>query len=109
MDDKSQYLEIWIDSPDGQSMCALINGEQGMLLYLRLEGDAGFSSRNPKYTGPDDATLEYYLSNGQRDEYPLVCALPLDEVNRALEYFESNHKPPAFISWHNESGDGVKL
>ncbi len=52
-------------------MCALINGSLGWLMYLRENGDAGFSSRIPKYTGSSDAKLEYFLSNDQRDEYPL--------------------------------------
>lgn len=41
-------------------------------MYLRYNGDAGFSSRNPSYAGQPDANQEYYLSNGQREEYPLA-------------------------------------
>ena len=52
-------------------MVALINGEFGWLMYLRYDGDAGFSSRNPSYQGPSDAMIEYFLSNGQLDEYPV--------------------------------------
>jgi hypothetical protein len=107
--DKSKYDEVWIEAGDGQLMCALINGELGWLMYLRKPGDAGFSSRNPDYAGPPDAKLEYYLSNGQRDLYPLAWALPIDEIRRALDYFEREQKPPPFITWQNDSKDGTTI
>lgn len=50
-----------------KKMMALINGEFGWLMYLREDSDAGFSSRNPIYTGSEDETMEFYLSNGQLD------------------------------------------
>ena len=41
-------------------------------MYLRNdEGDPGYSTRNPDYTGPEDAKIEYRLENGQVDEYPV--------------------------------------
>jgi hypothetical protein len=105
--DKSKYDEIWVETSDGQAMCALINGNLGWLMYLRESGDAGFSSRNPNYTGPSDAMLEYFVSNGQGDEYPMAWALPIEEIRRALDYFERERKPPPFVTWHNDSGDGT--
>ena len=108
--DKERYKEIWVYTEDDeQAMMALINGDFGWLMYLREEGDAGFSSRNPEYTGSDDETMEFYLSNGQLDEYPLAWVLPIDQVKRALDYFEKHHKPPKFITWHNDSNDGTSL
>jgi Immunity protein Imm1 len=89
-------------------MCALINSDLGWLMYLREAGDAGFSSRNLKYDGPPDAKLDYFLSNGQQDEYPKAWALPIEEVRRALEYFEREQKRPPFITWHNDSGEDMK-
>jgi hypothetical protein len=71
-------------------------------MYLREEGDSGFSSRNPSYDGPPNATIEYRLSNGQQDFYPASWALPLDEVERALNYFDEEHKQPPFITWHED-------
>jgi hypothetical protein len=105
----TQYRELWVESPDGQSLCALINGDRGWLMYLREMGDAGFSSRNPDYAGPADAMIEYRLANGDTDEYPASWSLPIDAVERALEYFRTEHKPPPFIHWYNDSEDGVTL
>ena len=106
---ESRYREVWLESPDGQSLCALINSNLGWLMYLRESGDAGFSSRNPNYSGPADATIEYRLNNGQQDEYPASWALPVVEIERALNFFQKELKPPTFIYWHNDSGDGVVL
>jgi hypothetical protein len=106
---ESPFREVWAEAPDGQSMCALINGERGWLMYLRENGDAGFSSRNPTYAGAADATIEYRLDNGQLDEYPASWAYPVKVIESALRFFTENHAPPPFIHWHNDAGDGVIL
>jgi hypothetical protein len=98
----SPFAEAWVETPDGQSMYALINGDRGWLMYLRENGDSGFSSRNPNYGGPANAEIEYRLSNGQHDLYPASWALPVAEVRRALEYFESHCQRPPFITWHED-------
>ena len=104
-----QYQEILAETPEGQSLFALINGDQGWLMYLRANGDAGFSSRNPDYAGPENAVIEYVLSNGQRDEYPAFWALPKTDVLRALEFFRRECRPPPFVLWHNDSRDGAEI
>jgi len=86
---RSQYLELWASAPAGESLCGLINGQVGWLMYLRESGDAGFSSRNQDYTGPAERVIDYYLDNGQHDRYPAAWALRL--------------------VWHNDSEDGVVI
>jgi hypothetical protein len=98
----SIYDEIWITAANGSSLCALINGDQGVLMYMREFGDAGFTSRNPRYTGSPTATVEYRLSNGQVDEYPAAWAVPIDDVQLALQYFGREGKQPPFITWHED-------
>lgn len=106
---QSQFREVWVESPDGKTMCALISGECGWLMYLREEGDAGFSSRNPDYHGPADAMIEYRLNNGQHDLYPASWAYPLGVIERALQFFSERKAPPPFILWHNDAGDGAVI
>ena len=106
---KNTYKEIWVDADDGQSMCALINGNQGWLMYLREEGDAGFHSINPNYGGGPDEIMKFVLNNGQCDEYPMSYVLPIEQVEQALEYFKKETKPPTFIIWHNDSEDGTEI
>lgn len=102
--ENGSYKEIWIYSDeDEQLMTALINGNYGWLMYLPEEESAGFSSRNPGYKGNKDETMEFYLSNGQRDEYPLSWVLPVEQVEKAIDYFQKYHKIPPFITWHDDS------
>jgi hypothetical protein len=106
---RSQFLELWASTPDEQSLCALISGELGCLMYLRESGDAGFSSRNPRYSGPADALLDYALDNGQHSRYPAAWALPVAEVQRAFEHFITRAEAAPWLTWHNDSEDGVTL
>lgn len=98
-----QFKEVWMQQPDSwPSICALINGEAAWLMFLRFEGDAGFSTRNPDYAGPPKAVIEYYLSNGQRDEYPASWNITTREALRALEYFLAEEKMAPWLQWHEE-------
>lgn len=98
---REQYQEIWVRTDDEQAMCALINGKMGWLMYLPNDEGDSFHSRNPHYTGDESAVMEFYLSNGQRDEYPLSWVLPADILYLALEYFEREKKPADFICWEH--------
>lgn len=106
--EKEQYKEIWVEpketEDDERAMMALINGDWGWLMYLREECDSGFSSRNPDYTGTDDdgKMMDFLLSNGQLDYYPLSYVLPVEQVMKALSYFEEHHELPDFIVWHDD-------
>ncbi len=101
----ANYREVWHTAPNGGRLCALISGDVGWLMYLRNDGDAGFSSRNPEYRGPANGKREFRLGNGQIDEYPEAWCFPVVDVERALEHFVATGLPPTFISWHNDSGD----
>lgn len=106
--EKERYKQIWVEpnetEEDERVMTAFINGDWGWLMYLREDGDSGFSSRNPDYTGSDDdgKTMDFLLSNGQLDHYPLSYVLPVAQVMKALTYFEENHELPPFIAWHDD-------
>jgi hypothetical protein len=102
---ESQFDEIWIELPDGQSLCALINGNVGWLMYLPESDDVGFHSHNPAHKGSPDAEIEYELSNGQQDLYPASWALPIEIIREALAYFEREGQRPPFIAWVESNGD----
>lgn len=101
--DKERYKEIWIDGDENWSLMALINGDWGWLMYLNEDTQDCFSSRNPDYTGSEDATMEFYLSNGQLDHYPLSYVIPIEQITKALHYFEKYHKIPEFITWYDDN------
>ncbi len=98
--------ELWYTGPNGEQLCALINDGSGWLMYLRDPEDVGFSSRNPDYDGPADATIDYVLSNGQVDGYPAAWAYPTDIVMKAVEHFILTGLAAPFVRWHNDAGDG---
>ena len=100
---RMQFAEIWMQhAADWPAICALINGQAAWLMYLRYEGDAGFATRNPDYSGPSDARIEYYLSNGQRDEYPAAWNISTKQAMRALEYFFLKEAMAPWLEWHEE-------
>jgi len=66
--EKEQFAEIWITGHGTSAFCILKNNSQAFLLYLRENGDSGFSSRNKD--GNKTKLIEFKLSNGQYDEYP---------------------------------------
>lgn len=101
----NQFKEIEVRLDDGQYMYALINGGLGWLMYLQEEGDSGLSSRNPDYAGADDETMDFTLSNGQVDCYPMSWAISAETVQKALKYFEETHRIPDFITWHSDYDD----
>lgn len=100
--ENEQYKEIWVYLEE-TAMMALINGNYGWLMYINEEGDSGLSSRNPNYAGTDDdgKTIDFMLSNGQLDKYPLSYVLPKEQVIKAIDYFEKYHELPQFIVWHD--------
>ena len=59
-------------------------------MFLRSEGDAGMSSRDPAYVGAPDAEMEFQLTNGQVDRYPVAWTLPIQDIERAIEFFNVN-------------------
>ncbi len=99
----TQFTEVWLESAARwPAICVLVNGEAAWMMFLRWEGDARFSSRNPNYVGPSKAVVDYYLSNGQRDKYPASWNITTDEALRALEYFLTEEKMAPWLQWHEE-------
>lgn len=102
---RPQYLELWVFSRDDRSLCALLKGDVGWLMYLRQSGDAGFHTTNPAYSGSRDDVITYKLENGQIDEYPASWAISVSQVERALEHFLDHGVPLRELTWVNDAGD----
>ena len=96
-----QFKEIWIEGDKGQRICALINNDIGWLMYLRYEGDAGYSTRNPSIETKEE--IEFVLDNGQREVYPKNWTYPLSILKSALLSFMNNSELPNQVSWHDDS------
>jgi ribosome maturation factor RimP len=89
---------------EGGSLTGLFSAGRAVLFLTGGEGEPGFSSRSPRYTGSPDARLTFSLSNGQEDEYPASWAVPAEDATRALEHYFLSGQRPSFIHWHDESG-----
>jgi hypothetical protein len=97
-----EFCDTWLRATTFPALCALTNANGGWLMYLREEGDAGFSSRNPRYSGDAGKLLRYRLSNGQIDEYPASWAVSKLEIFEALAHFLEHECRPPFIVWHDD-------
>jgi hypothetical protein len=60
----SPFRDETVESANGAVLYALINGDLGWLMYLRESGDAGFSSRNPDYSGSTTDNTIITLARG---------------------------------------------
>ncbi len=95
--DRAAEFELWASVPAGPSLCMLRHGEHAWLMYLRQEGDSGFTSLGE---AERPSTQAYILSNGQKDEYPLAWCIPLEQCYRAIAYFHANGgEQPPWIRW----------
>ena len=70
-------------------------------MYLRYEGDSGFSTRNPQVKS--NGNMEFRLSNGQIDLYPKSWTYPLPVIKEALLYFMTHSDLPTQVGWHDDS------
>lgn len=98
-----QFSEVWlIAGDDGPSLTMLINGTSAWLMYLQTQDDVGFHSLNPSYHGPAELRMEFQLSNGQMDAYPVAWTLALEDAFEACEYFVTTQggRSPA-ITWED--------
>jgi hypothetical protein len=71
-------------------------------MFSRHEGDPGLSSRSRDIADAGEQVLEFYLSNGQRDEYLLEWTIPLSDALSAFDYAFTYQQPAPWISWHDD-------
>lgn len=91
-------FELWASVAQGPSMCMLRNEVNAWLMYLRHDGDSGFTSvGDPTRIGAE----KFMLINGQDDEYPLAWCIELEQCFKAVSYFYVNlGARPAWVQWH---------
>ncbi len=105
---QQQFSEVWLEAEEhGPSLAMLVNGARAWLMYLRdRDGDPGFGSRNPSYSGPSDALMAFRLGNGQYDQYPAAWTLPLSDAIAVCEYFIASEGQRSLqISWHDDTNN----
>jgi Immunity protein Imm1 len=102
---EQQFSEVWLDFGDeGPTLTMLVNGAHAWLMYLRDQnGASGFSSRNPYNTNSTETMMQFRLSNGQMDEYPVEWTISLEDAFVACEYFllRQGERSPDIV-WHDD-------
>jgi len=96
-------LEIWASKGDGLSLYALFNRHRGWLMFLRFEGDAGYSSRNTLKAESEGSEEIFVLSNGQADSYPRSWTMERKIVFDACLEFVASGQRPANVDWHDDT------
>jgi len=78
----------------------LRNGEHAFLMYLREEGDSGFTSRSQVQS---DKMISFTLENGQVDQHPAHWCVGISECLKAFSYFaEHDGARTPDVIWHED-------
>lgn len=84
----NKYNELCISGFGTSSLTVLINSKKAFLMYLRNEDDAGFNSMSS--INDTEKTIDFLLSNGQMDQYPLHFLVNIDLAEKAiLKYYKT--------------------
>jgi hypothetical protein len=95
--DSTNYAEAWLNHKKNESICLLKAHNNMFLMYLRYPEDIGFVSKG---TAQSQKSLEFRLSNGQVDEYPLSWCIESEWAYKGLAYFyENNGERSPYIEW----------
>jgi hypothetical protein len=78
--------------------------DRALLMFLRESGDTGFTSRaDGPVAGPEQR--EFWLSNGQRNEYPASWTVSVPRAREALEHFFQTSERAPFVIWNDDGAD----
>jgi hypothetical protein len=95
-----EYAEAWLNHDMKESICLLKAESHMFLMYLRYPEDAGFVSKGHAQS---KGNIEFRLSNGQADEYPLSWCIESEWAYKGLAYFyENNGEKSPYIEWQAE-------
>lgn len=101
----SGFSEVWLVIENGPYISTLINhsADRAFIIFGRYEGDPGLSSRSTEPAFMSDQPLEFYLGNGQCDEYPMAWTVSTNEAQEAFAYTLTYRQPAPWITWHDDA------
>ena len=70
------------------------------MCYTRNIDEACFSTRSDHEAA--EGEMEFYLSNGQRDEYPRAYTIPAAKAVEVFDYFLERTELPPSVKWHKD-------
>jgi hypothetical protein len=98
--DQEDMFELWLKTKHGPMISMLRNRANAFLMYLRAEGDSGFTSRG---ANGNVGSASFRLSNGEEHQYPLSWCIGTSQCYEALiEFFSQNGNKPDSVIWHED-------
>src|SRR6266851_5614528 len=75
---RKQFAEVQLvrgERPE-HNLFALFNDDHAVMSYTHNIDEASYSAKSDDGSGTEEEAMEFYLSNGQCDEYPLAETIP---------------------------------
>jgi hypothetical protein len=101
---RKQFAEVQLVRGELPEHClsALFNDGHAVMAYTRNIAEASYSARSKDRSKGEEGALEFYWSNGQRDEYPLAHSIPAADAVKGFEYFFLQAELPPWVRWHKD-------
>jgi hypothetical protein len=96
-----KYCEIWLDNGEEKFLALLKNADNAFLTFIDNKNGSDFYSVSPDVKDENEE-LDFYLSNGQQDFYPIKLVIPLEKGIQALKYFYLTGSLEPNIEWSND-------
>jgi hypothetical protein len=101
---RKQFAEVQLvrgERPE-HNLFGLFNNDHAVLSYTRNIDEASFSARSNDVGSAAAQSLEFFLSNGQCDEYPVAETISSADAAKAFDYFFKQENLPPWIKWHKD-------
>ncbi len=98
-----EFAEVWLER--GPEMLSLLTNsaqQRAFLMFLTEENQAGFHALDNSSV-EQDAEIDFFLNNGQQDQYEFSDTIALSEGIRAVEFFFAHGGRAPFILWQDDS------
>ena len=101
---RNRFAEVLLvrgECPE-HNLFALFNDGNAVMSYTRNIDEASYCARKDDRPKREGEVLEFYFSNGQRDEYPLAETIPSEDAVTAFEYFFQRTELAPWIKWQQD-------
>jgi len=84
------FVEYTLRGHDGTTILLLRNSTHSLAIYFKYNGDASFTTYNPKGTSVE--MKDFILTNGQKDEYPTSFLVDNKDGLEILKFYLCNRE-----------------
>lgn len=94
------FVEYTLRGHDETAILLVRNSTQSLAIYLKYNGDLGFTTYNPKGTSLE--MKEFILTNGQKDEYPTSFLVDNKDGLEILKFYLLTGEMYQGVEWREE-------